>query len=203
MGKTVHKFQFTDHNRTLEEIKSYYDKVLSSLEYRYSKNRNIEYNIIFAGKTEKDVETEFENLKEELSIEGAFELLAFLEKEFRTDCYIRCTKRYRDDLSKAFKHEYKKVGKVQYKISFLDVIIEGWKNKMLSNDPHNQVVLNLFSEINDKFGFRNWIAHGRYWGFPYHKGKHNFDAVWLMVNAVETVIGTQFYRYEPVGEKYL
>jgi len=45
------------------------------------------------------------------------------------------------------------------------------------------------------------IAHGRYWAFPYQRGKHNFDAVWIMVNAVETVIGTQFYRYEPIGEK--
>ena len=108
MGNAVHKFQFADHNRTLEEIKFYYDKVLSSLEYRYSKNRNVEYDIIFSGMTEEEVEIELEHLKEELSIEGAF---------------------------------------------------------------------------------------------PYQRGKHNFDAVWIMVNAVETVIGTQFYRYEPIGEK--
>ena len=202
MGKAVHKFQFADHNRTLEEIKSYYDKVLSSLEYRYSKNRNTEYDIIFSGMKEEDVETELENLKEELSVEGSFELLAFLEKEFRTDCHIRCTKKYRDDLSKAFKNAYQTAGKVQYKIGFLDVIIKEWNNKFLSEKPHDQDILNLFSEINDKFGFRNWIAHGRYWAFPYHQGKHNFDAVWLMVNAVEGVIGTQFYRYEPVGEKF-
>ena len=201
MGNVVHKFQFADHNRTLKEIKSYYDKLLSSLEYQYSKNRNVEYDIVFSGMTEEDVETELENLKEELSIEGAFELLAFLEKEFRTDCYIRCTKRYRDDLSKAFKDVYKSVKKVQFKIGFLDVIVEEWKKKFLSEDPHNQNILDLFSEINDKFGFRNWIAHGRYWAFPYQRGKHNFDAVWLMVNAVETVIGAQFYRYEPIGEK--
>ena len=200
MGKAFHKFQFSEHNRTLAEIKSYYDTVLSSLDYRYSKYQNIEYDIIFAGKTEEDVETELENLKEELSIEGAFELLAFLEKEFRTDCNIRCTKRYRDDLSKAFKDAYKSVGKIQYKIGFQDVIIQEWKKKFLSENPHNQNILDLFSEINDKFGFRNWIAHGRYWAFPYQRGKHNFDAVWLMVNAVETLIGTRFYRYEPVGE---
>lgn len=112
MAKMVHKFLFASHNRTLEEIKSYYDKVLDSLECKYSKDTNADYDVIFANRSEEDVEAELDGLKEELSMEGAFELLAYLEKVFRTDCHIRCTRRYKDDLSKSFKIVYKSVALV-------------------------------------------------------------------------------------------
>lgn len=201
MPKKVHKFQFASHNRSLEEIKSYYDKVLDSLERQYSRDTNVDYDIIFANRSEEDVVAELDNLKEELSMEGAFELLAYLEKDFRTDCHIRCTRRYKDELSKSFKNVYKSVGKIQYKIGFLDVIVAGWKEVFLEPDPHNQDVLDMFSQINDLFNFRNWMAHGRYWEYPYNRGKHNFDAIWIMVNEVENVFRDKFYVYERVGER--
>lgn len=202
MPKIVHKFQFASHNRSLEEIKSYYDKVLDSLERQYSRDTNVEYDIIFANRSEEDVAAELDKLKEELSMEGAFELLAYLEKDFRTDCHIRCTRKYKDELSKAFKKVYKSVGKIQYKIGFLDVIVAGWKEVFLEPDPHNQDVLDMFSQINDFFKFRNWMAHGRYWEYPYNRGKHNFDAIWIMVNEVENVFKDKFYVYERVGERF-
>lgn len=201
MPKKVHKFQFASHNRSLEEIKSYYDKVLDSLERQYSRDTNVDYDIIFANRSEEDVAAELDNLKEELSMEGAFELLAYLEKDFRTDCHIRCTRRYKDELSKSFKNVYKSVGKIQYKIGFLDVIVAGWKEVFLEPGPHNQDVLDMFSQINDLFNFRNWMAHGRYWEYPYNRGKHNFDAIWIMVNEVENVFRDKFYVYERVGER--
>ena len=201
MAKVIHKFQFSSHNRSLEEIKTYYDNVLESLERQYSKDTNTDYDVYFVNKSEAEVATELDSLKEELSMEGAFELLAYLEKDFRTDCYIRCTKRYKDELSKAFKTVYKSVGKIQYKIGFIDVIIAGWKKEFLESDPHNQDVLDMFSQINDMFNFRNWMAHGRYWEYPYSRGKHNFDVVWIMVNEVENVFGDKLLTYEHVGER--
>lgn len=201
MNKKVKKFQFASHNRSLEEIKSYYDKVLASLERQYSRDSNINYDSFFAFMSEEEIAAEFDNLKEELSMEGAFELLAYLEKIFRIDCNIRCTKKYRDDLSRAFREIYKSVGKIQYRIGFLDVIVAGWKEVFLEPDPHNQDVLDMFCQINDFFTFRNWMAHGRYWYYPYNKGKHNFDATWIMVNEVENAFRGKFYVYEHVGER--
>lgn len=201
MAKLVHKFQFASHNRSLKDIKTYYDRVLDSLEYQYSREHNADYDVIFANKSEAEVAAELDRLKEELSMEGAFELLAYLEKVFRTDCHIRCTRRYKDDLSKSFKDVYKSVGKIQYKIGFVDVIVAGWKKFFLEQDPHNQDVLDMFSQINDFFNFRNWMAHGRYWDYPYSRGKHNFDVVWIMVNEVENAFSGKFYAYERVGER--
>lgn len=201
MAKLVHKFQFASHNRSLKDIKTYYDRVLDSLEYQYSREHNVDYDVIFANKSEAEVAAELDRLKEELSMEGAFELLAYLEKVFRTDCHIRCTRRYKDDLSKSFKDVYKSVGKIQYKIGFIDVIVAGWKKFFLEQDPHNQDVLDMFSQINDFFNFRNWMAHGRYWDYPYSRGKHNFDVVWIMVNEVENAFSGKFYAYERVGER--
>lgn len=201
MAKIVHKFQFASHNRTLEEIKSYYDKVLDSLDRQYSRDTNTDFDVVFANKSEEEVAVELDGLKEELSMEGAFELLAYLEKDFRTDCYIRCTRKYKDELSKAFKIVYKSVGKMQYKIGLVDVIVAGWKKVFLEPDPHNQDVLDMFSQINDLFNFRNWMAHGRYWEYPYNRGKHNFDVVWIMVNEVENTFSDRFYTYDRVGER--
>lgn len=201
MAKTVHKFQFASHNRTLEEIKFYYDKVLGSLERQYSRDTNTDYDVIFANKSEEEVVAELDGLKEELSMEGAFELLAYLEKVFRTDCHIRCTRKYKDKLSKEFKTVYKSVGKIQYKIGFIDVIIAYWKKEFLEPDPHNQNVLDMFSQINDLFNFRNWMAHGRYWEYPYNRGKHKFDVVWIMVNEIENAFSGKFYAYERIGER--
>ena len=130
MAKLVHKFQFASHNRSLKDIKTYYDRVLDSLEYQYSREHNADYDVIFANKSEAEVAAELDRLKEELSMEGAFELLAYLEKVFRTDCHIRCTRLYKDDLSKSFKDVYKSVVKIQYKIGFIDVIVAGWKKKI-------------------------------------------------------------------------
>lgn len=201
MVKFVHRFQFASHNRTLDEIKFYYDRVLESLDRQYSRDSNTDYDVMFAGMSEAEVTAEFDGLKEELSMEGAFELLAYLEKEFRTDCHIRCTKKYRDELSKAFKREYKAVGNIQYKIAFIDVIVAEWKKVFLKPDPHNKDVLDMFSQINDMFTFRNWMAHGRYWDYPYSKGKHNFDVVWIIVNEVENAFCGSLYAYDAVGEK--
>lgn len=201
MARIVHIFQFASHNRTLEEIKFYYDRVLDSLERQYSRDSNTEYDLMFENMSEAEVAAELESLKEELSMEGAFELLIYLEKEFRTDCHIRCTKKYKDELSKSFKDVYKAVGKLQFKIAFLDVIVAGWKKEFLRPDPHNQDVLDMFSQINDMFTFRNWMAHGRYWEYPYNKGKHNFDVMWIMVNEVENAFNGRFLAYDAVGEK--
>lgn len=201
MANIVHKFQFSSHNRTLEEIKSYYDKVLVSLDRQYSRDTNPDYDAIFANKSEAEVAAELDSLKEELSMEGAFELLAYLEKDFRTDCHIRCTRRYKDELSMTFKDVYQSVGKLQYKIGFIDVIVASWKKVLLEPDPHDQDVLDMFSQINDMFNFRNWMAHGRYWEYPYSRGKHNFDVVWIMVNEVENAFSGKFYTYERVGER--
>mgnify|MGYP007069974551 CR=1 FL=1 len=197
----VRKFQFASHNRTLNEIKSYYDKMLSSLEYKYSRNHNPLYAEMFADMSEAAVERELGELKEELSLEGSFELLSFLEKEFRTDCYLRCKGRFRDELSRGFKRAFDEVGHVQYRIPLLDVIVEGWKQQLLSDTPHDAETLAFFSGISDIFNFRNWMAHGRYWEFSYSRGKHHFDSIWLMVNHVEDVLGDSFKRNEPIGEK--
>ena len=59
----------------------------------------------------------------------------------------------------------------------------------------------MFSQINDMFTFRNWMAHGRYWDYPYSKGKHNFDVVWIIVNEVENAFCGSLYAYDAVGEK--
>ena len=201
MAKQLRKFQFASHNRTLDEIKYYYDKMLSALEYKYSRCRNPLYAEMFAEMSEGAVERELGALKEELSLEGSFEVLSFLEKEFRTDCYLRCKGRYRDNLSRSFKKAYDEAGKVQYRIPLLDVIVDGWKSQLLADNPHDADRLALFSGISDMFNFRNWIAHGRYWEFPYSRGKHHFDSIWLMANHVEDVLGPLFKRNEPIGEK--
>lgn len=201
MANVVKKFQFASHNRTLDDIKSYYDKLLSSLEYKYSRTQNAEYEAMFPEMSEQEVARELAELKEELSMEGSFELLSFLEKEFRTDCYLRCVGRFRDEMSKHFKQAYLEAKKVQYRIPLLDVIVNEWKRQKLNEHPHDVDTLALFSGINDMFNFRNWMAHGRYWEFPYHPGKHHFDAIWLMVNQVEDQLGPYFYRNIPVGEK--
>ena len=63
----------------------------------------------------------------------------------------------------------------------------------------------LMRELKEKtekvFNFRNWMAHGRYWDYPHNRGKHNFDAIWIMVNVVENAFRDRFYVYERVGDR--
>jgi hypothetical protein len=59
----------------------------------------------------------------------------------------------------------------------------------------------FFSTITDIFNFRNWMAYGWYWEFPYSRVKHNFDYIWLMVNNVEEKLGPELLRNVLIGEK--
>lgn len=195
----VRKFQFAEHNRTLNEIKTYYDKVSDALSCTYSTETNNNYYEMFLGMTNDEVAAERMMLTKELSMEGSFELLAYLENRFRTDCYIRCKKRYKDELSKKFQKAYQNAHKIQYKIGLLDVIIDGWKEVLVKDHPHDSNIVNLVNGIKDMFQFRNWMAHGRYWSFPYNIGRHDFDTIWIMVNNVESFFEDKLLTYNNVG----
>jgi len=96
---------------------------------------------------------ELKSRKEHLDRMCVLEILATLEAKFRIDYLMRCQKKKRDKLSKAFREIYKKK---KNKASLNDDIIRTWKNEF----PLHKTRLDKLSKALD---YRNWLAHGRYW----------------------------------------
>ena len=154
--------QFSDNVLTPEEIEHYHKDMEKSIEMRFTREQNANYNGDFIGYTDEEVILSKKKLLQELSIEASFFLLAYIESLFRKDFILRInagSKKYRDNITKEYKSIYDPT-KRPYSYSLVDVIFRTWKQYVYPNSKEMEDVLRTLPQYYD---FRNWIAHGRYW----------------------------------------
>ena len=136
--------QFLDNVLTPEEIEHYYKDMEKSIEMRFTKEQNANYNGDFIGYTDEEVILSKKKLLQELSIEASFFLLAYIESLFRKDFILRInagSKKYRDNITKEYKSIYDPT-KRPYSYSLVDVIFRTWKQYVYPNSKEMEDVLN-------------------------------------------------------------
>lgn len=196
MGRNI-RYQFAEAQLKLDFIENYHWKCLSSIECRYSIDRNRNYASDFQYMTQTEVVREAEQLKTELEKETMFNFLACIEALLRIDYIIRLDKKDKTPLSCFFRNGFKQseelkkrlrktleskkrnntstfVTNEKYRVDLCEVIIKGWREFF----PEEKTCLNLLS---DAFKYRNWIAHGRYRHFEDER-KYDFLMILNVVN---------------------
>lgn len=177
----------------IDEIKTYYDHAKSAIKYKYDP-RNPLYEIEFFGLSKNEVaKMQNEDLKE-LSIEGGMALLSAAEAAFRVDFITRCRSRKKDKINIDFKAILKKYKKL-YEVRIREDILDRWQ-KEFPTDKH------YLSTLKNRFDYRNWLAHGRYWNKYNNAGQANysFDSLYLEISAMMAFFGPYLQKPVEVGE---
>lgn len=137
---------------TIKVIANYYDGTRVAIEDYYNPDG---WNPVLVGKSKKEVKAMRDSLLRELSIECGMMLMSAVEAAFRTDFVLRCRKSKKKQIDRDFKKVLEGVSEL-YHVRIKEDLIDRWAIEY-PTDKHN------FSLLKDRFDYRNWIAHGRYW----------------------------------------
>jgi hypothetical protein len=169
------RLSFSSEILTLEHVAQVQDDTEKSLRFYYNAPGLVQRDSKFVAYSREDVRDELHERLVELDHTAAFGTLAALEASFRTDFLIRCTERWKDDLSRHFRGLYKAKGD---HVALEDGILDGWKE-------HVPTAKALISDIIGAFGYRHWLAHGRYW-VPKLGQRYDYFSVYLLAQQMQT-----------------
>jgi adenine C2-methylase RlmN of 23S rRNA A2503 and tRNA A37 len=168
---------------SLEEIAKYHEDVVSSLSYLFS-DQSTYFTERFIGYSPAMIAEELRKRVDETSLRSILIILASLEARFRVDYESRCQKKLKDDLSRAFRAIYKEK---QERVSLEQGIFEVWKDHQVESKQ-------LIGELKTAFGFRHWLAHGRYWQ-PKLGKSFDYESVYDLATSVnEEFFGDESVR---------
>lgn len=172
-------------SQSLQEIDDTYQKVLSALDVKYSKDKNIEYNAYFAGLSTAEIEHEYTILVEELDKEMSMAIFANVEAVLRLDFISRCQLKKKDNLSLFYRKGYNSSRKM-YTYGLVDVVLKGWKQYM----PELEDTINC---VIDFYTYRNWLAHGRYWVLGQPISKYSYLSTYTLFKSFLDVISPKLF----------
>jgi hypothetical protein len=139
-------------NLKIEDIFKHYNELSASLRLYFSP-ANPDYVTRFAFEPEAVVEKLYNKQLIEVDLSCTLTLLASLEAYFKVDYLLRCKLKKRDPLSRALRLIYKRK---QGRARLSEDILYAWKTS-------TTIPPSLIGDIARVFGFRNWLAHGRWW----------------------------------------
>ncbi len=161
--------QVAEHHAVVEEaIHLYYAAASPGFETR------------FAFYTEDEVLAERDERLYEAGAASAMMVLASIEAAFRVDYLRRCYAKHRDRLSRTLRELYQDKGA---RVSLSDDLLDVWKN-------HGSVPARLVGDIRSAFGYRDWLAHGRYW-VPKLGRQYDFASVYNLAREVEAALSSR------------
>ncbi len=133
----------------------------------------------FAYYTEDEVLAERDERLYEAGAASAMMVLASIEAAFRVDYLRRCYARHRDRLSRELRSLYQDKGP---RVSLSEDLLEVWKE-------HDAMTARLISDIRSAFGYRHWLAHGRYYVAKLGR-QHDFSSVYNLAREVEEALSS-------------
>ena len=160
--------QVAEHHAVVEEaLHFYYTDASPGFETR------------FAFYTEDEVLAERDERLYEAGAASAMMVLASIEAAFRVDYLQRCYARYRDRLSRALRDLYQDKGP---RVRLSEDLLEAWKN-------HGDMTARLVGEIRSAFGYRDWLAHGRFYVAKLGR-QYDFASVYNLARDVEAALSS-------------
>ncbi len=167
---------------SLDEIAKYHEDAVSALELFFSDTSTYSAER-FIGYTPTERARELKKHIDETSLRSILIILASLEASFRVDYEFRCQKRFKDDLSRAFRSIHKEK---EERVSLDEDIFEVWKTRLVESKK-------IIGELRTAFRFRHWLAHGRYWQ-PKIGRSFDYESVYDLAVAVNE----DFFGDKPV-----
>ncbi len=134
----------------------------------------------FAFYTEDEVLAERDERLYEAGAASAMMVLASIEAAFRVEYLRRCYAKYRDRLSRTLRTLYETKGA---RVSLSDDLLEAWKN-------HGEMNARLVGDVRSAFGYRHWLAHGRYYVAKLGR-QYDFASVYNLAREVEAALSAQ------------
>jgi len=156
---------------SLEEIQKYHEDAVTSLRYYFTEASSSLAR--FFDSTPQALTEELKQRIGETGLRSILVTLAALEASFRIDYEIRCDRRFKDPLSRAFRSMYRKH---KQHVSLDEDIFEAWKT-------YNPTSKRVIGELRTAFRLRHWLAHGRYW-HPKIGRNFDFESVYDLAAAV-------------------
>lgn len=133
----------------------------------------------FAYYTEDEVLAERDERLYEAGVASAMMVLASIEAAFRIDYLRRCYAKQRDRLSRELRRLYQNKGP---RVSLSEDLLEVWKK-------HGAVTARLVGDIRRVFGYRHWLAHGRYYVAKLGRD-YDFASVYNLAREVEAELSS-------------
>jgi hypothetical protein len=157
---------------SLKEIARYHEDVVSSLR-TYFDDLSVQATERFFGYTRTERADELRFRIDETSLRSILVILASLEAKFRIDFELRCQRRLKDNLSRAFRAIHKEK---EERVSLDQDIFEAWGSHFVESKR-------LIGEMRTAFRLRHWLAHGRNWQ-PKIGKDFDFESVFDLATAV-------------------
>ena len=136
---------------------------------------NPNFAIRFKSWTKDEIRVERDERLREADAASAMMALASIEAAFRVEYLRRCFEKSKDSLSRELRDLYRDKGQ---SVSFSDDLLEVWRN-------HGTMSAKLIGEIRSAFGYRHWLAHGRYYVTKLGRN-YNIASVYNLAQEVET-----------------
>ena len=146
----------------------------------YYTAENPAFETRFALYTEDELLAERDERLYEAGAASAMMVLASIEAAFRVDYLRRCYAKYRDGLSRTLRTQYLEQGA---RVSLSDDLLEAWKN-------HGAMTARLVGDVRSAFGYRHWLAHGRYYVAKLGR-QYDFASVYNLAREVEVAMSSQ------------
>lgn len=143
----------------------------------------------FVGMNREDIESYFEAHLRELELLACFDIIAAAEGYLRLEYLNRVYKRLKDVVSRRLRDLYKERGpRIRLDEDMLGVFTE--------NHPACKKAVGQFRAI---LGFRDWLAHGRYWKPKLGRETWQYTVVDALDAAEQLfdILPSQFIALEP------
>ena len=176
------RIRFSGSQLDADEIAKHH-RIVTTAIHLYYKDSNPEFEATYGVYTPEEVITERNWILDEVEAASSMIVFASIEAALQVDYLVRCRERYRDDLSCIFRALYRDRGS---RVSLMDDLLEIWRR-------HSQESQKLLNDIRLAVGYRNWLAHGRYWQ-PKFGRVYDFMSVYHLAQGVESMLSSNSPR---------
>lgn len=156
------------------ELAAHYALVVEAIHLHHSES-NPEFADRFEQWTRAEIRFERDKMLYEADAASVMMMLASIEAAFRVDYLLRCYERKKDSLSRELRNLHQSKGQWA---SFSDDLLEVWRS-------HGTMPARLIGDIRGAFGYRHWLAHGRYYDVKLGR-QYDFGFVYDLAQDVET-----------------
>lgn len=173
------RVSFSKTRITANEVADHHAVVDAAIHLYYAPE-SPNYEVRFEFYTEDEVLNKRDERLFEAETASSMMVLASIEAALKVDYLQRCYARYRDQLSRTLRLLYQDKGE---KVSLSDDLLDAWKND-------GNMTTKLVGDFRSAFGYRHWLAHGRYYVAKLGR-EYDFASVYDLAKKVEAALTSQ------------
>jgi len=163
-------------NPTADDVATHH-AIMEAAVHLYYTEASPDFATRFAFYSEEEIRAERDGNLYQAGAASAMMVLASIEAAFQTEFLRRCDARQKDQLSRELRELYQDKGQ---RVSLSDDLLPAWKG-------HGALTERLTGNIRNALGYRNWLAHGRYYD-PKLGREYDFADVYDLASEVKEAL---------------